>query len=277
MECMINDLPIYYEEHGKGKAILCLHGFTEDHRSMVGCLEPFFQNTFQSTEGYRRIYLDMPGMGKTPAKDWVKNADIMLDIIKKFISEVIGDEGFLLLGTSYGGYMALGLASDKNIKLDGIFLFGPCTVTNFEDRILPEVEDEDLYIEEGLEDTYEDNEDFDDFLEVAVIATEKTWRRYESEILPAYKIVDTNFTDKYRENGYAFSFEHQLKELQFAKPITILVGRQDESVGYEDAWNMLKHLPRLTYVALNFAGHLLHLEHEEVFYLHLQAWLKVAL
>jgi len=273
---MINDLPIYYEEHGQGKAILCLHGFTEDHRSMLACLEPFFRNTFQGIEKYRRIYLDMPGMGKTPVRDWVKNADVMLDILKKFISEVIGDEGFLLVGTSYGGYMALGLVLDESIKVDGVFLFGPCTVTNFEDRILPEVEDEDLYIEDGLEDAHEDNDDFDDFLDVAVVATEKIWRRYENEILPAYKIVDADFTDQYRKNGYTFSFEHELKEIQFAKPMTIIVGRQDESVGYEDAWNMLKHLPRLTYVALDFAGHLLHLEHEEVFNLHLREWLKAA-
>jgi len=106
MEYMVNDLPIYYEVHGKGKPVLCLHGFTEDHRSMTGCLEPFFQDI----EGYRRIYLDMPGMGKTPARDWIKNADMMLDVLKQFIKGVIGDEGFLLVGTSYGGYMSLGLA-----------------------------------------------------------------------------------------------------------------------------------------------------------------------
>ena len=63
MHCKINDVPVYYEEHGQGKPILCLHGFTEDSGSMKGCLEPFFKDV----SGYRRIYLDMPGMGKTPA------------------------------------------------------------------------------------------------------------------------------------------------------------------------------------------------------------------
>jgi len=262
-------MKIYYEEYGQGKPILCLHGFTEDNRSMKGCLEPLFQNK----PGYRRIYLDMPGMGKSPAQDHIKNADIMLDELKKFIAEVIGNESFLLVGTSYGGYMTLGLASDKSLSIDGIFLFAPCIVSNFDDRKIPDVDDEDLFVEDGLEDAFEDNEDFDDFLDVAVVATKETWHRYENEILPAYKIVDKNFTEQYRENGYALSLEPQFKALQFAKPVAILVGRQDESVGYEDAWDVLKHLPRLTYTALDFAGHLLQLEHPQVFNLHLNEWL----
>ena len=270
MECMINDLPIYYEEYGQGKPVLCLHGFTEDHRSMTGCLEPFFQNA----EGYRRIYLDMPGMGKTPSRDWIKNADDMLGILKKFIAQVIGNESFLLIGTSYGGYMALGLALDSSLKIDGLFLFGPCTVTDFDERTLPDVDDEDLYIEDGLEDAYKDNEDFEDFLDVAVVATEETWRRYESEILPAYKIVDSDFTQKYRENGYALSFETELKTLQFAKPVTILVGRQDESIGYEDTWDMYKHLPKLTFIALDGAGHLMQIENPDAFNFQLKDWLR---
>jgi len=163
---------------------------------------------------------------------------------------------------------------DGVAKIDGMFLFGPCIVTNFDERKLPDVEDDDLFIEEGLADAFEGNDDFDDFLNVAVVATKENWGRYANEILPAYKIVDTNFTQRYRENGYALSFESRLKTLQFANPATVLVGRQDESVGYEDAWNMLKHLPRLTFVALDFAGHLLQIEHADVFNLHLHDWLK---
>jgi len=269
MEYIVNDLPIYYEDIGQGKPILCLHGFTEDNRSMQGCLEPFFQDV----QGYRRIYFDMPGMGKTPATEWITNADIMLDILKKFIKGIIGNEGLLLVGTSYGGYMSLGLAVDGDVKIDGMFLFGPCIITDFDARKLPDVEDGDLFIEDGLEDAFEGNDDFDDFLDVAVIATKETWSRYANEILPAYKIVDTQFTEKYRKKGYALSSEAKFCELQFAKPITVLVGRQDESVGYEDAWDRLKHLPKLTYTALNGVGHLMQIENPEAFNFLLKDWL----
>ncbi|MCL2360628.1 MAG: alpha/beta hydrolase [Defluviitaleaceae bacterium] len=270
MEYIVNDLPIYYEERGQGKPILCLHGFTEDHMSMTGCLEPFFKNA----QGYRRIYIDMPGMGKTPSASWIKNADIMLDVLKKFIKGVIGDEGILLVGTSYGGYMSLGLAANGDIEIDGMFLFGPCIVADDDARKLPDVEDDELFIEDGLEDAFENDEDFDDFLNIAVVATKANWDRYANEILPAYKIVDADFTEEYRANGYALSWENKFDSMQYANPITIMVGRQDESVGYEDAWDKLKHLPKLTYIALNGVGHLMQIENPEAFNFHLKDWLR---
>ncbi|MCL2350346.1 MAG: alpha/beta hydrolase [Defluviitaleaceae bacterium] len=272
MEFIINDLPIYYEEHGQGKPVLCLHGFSYDMESIKGCMEPFFAGK----PGYKRIYLDMPGMGKTPGADWIKNADIMLDIFKQFIKSVIGEEGFLLAGNSYGGYMSLGLAADEELDIEGIFLFAPVTVTDFDSRTLPECEDEDLFVEDGLEDSIpEADEDiFDDFINSAVIATTHIWQRYKKEIAPGYGSYDKEFTKKYREGGYALSFESKFKELSFDKPVTLMVGRQDEGCGYEDQWNTLKGLPRLTFVALDRAGHLLQMEHPNTFNFHLADWLE---
>jgi len=269
MEYKINGSVMHYEEFGQGKPVLCLHGFTENGGVMIGCLEPFFENT----SGYRRIYLDMPGMGKSPATDSVKNAEDMLDVLKQFIKDVIGDEGYLLVGNSYGGYMSLGLASDDD-NIDGIFLFGPCIVSDDEERELPDVEDEELYVEDGLEDEFEDNEDFEEFLDVAVYATKETWSRYENEVLPAYKLFDKKFTANYRENGYGLSREPEFSKLEFLKPITVIVGKQDESVGYEDAWNTLKHLPKLTYVCLNGVGHLMQIESPDAFNFLLKDWLE---
>ena len=272
MNCIVNDLPIYYEEHGQGKPILCLHGFPEDHKSMKGCLEPFFSQH----EGYRRIYLDLPGMGKTPGADWIKNADDMLDLLKKFVGEIIGDEGFLLAATSYGGYLALGLAYDVSMKIDGMFLFGPVTVAGNDKRKLPdEVEG---FVEDCLEASIsaDDKEGFGYFLDDSYIATSYTWQRYKNEILPAYTINKSwasDFCKNYRKNGFAFTFDEQLKDLQYANPITVLTGRQDESVGCEDAWDRLKHLPKLTFVALDGVGHMMQIESPDAFNFHLKEWL----
>lgn len=52
---------------------------------------------------FRRIYLDLPGMGKSGAGDWIKNADVMLEVVKEFIRQVIKEESFLMVGLSYGG------------------------------------------------------------------------------------------------------------------------------------------------------------------------------
>ncbi|MCL2575991.1 MAG: alpha/beta hydrolase [Defluviitaleaceae bacterium] len=270
MECIINNLPIYYEEYGKGKPVLCIHRFTEDHGLMKGCLEPIFKNL----DGYRRIYLDMPGMGKTPSADWITNADIMLDTLKKFVSQIIGDEGFLLVGASYGAYMSLGMAYDADINIDGMFLFNPCTVPNYDERNLPD--DEDTFEEDGIEEFVEGEniEGSDRFFDEAIVVTKINWERYKKEILPAYSLTDMGFCEKYRASGYALSFHSKLKGLDFAKPITVLTGRYDDSAGYEDSFNLLKHLPRLTFVTLEGVGPLMQIENPNAFNFHLKDWLS---
>ena len=268
MICEINNLPIYYEEYGQGKPILCVHGFTIDHRALKGCME----SVFEKVSGYRRIYLDLPGMGQTPGLDWVENADVMLEIIKKFIAKVIGTESFLVTGNSYGGYMALGLAREMGSQIDGIFLLCPCTVGETALRKLPSKKD--AIIEAGLEEYVNSPEDFSNFLACAAIASKETWDRFATEIMPGINVADYAFLKAYRGRGFSFSFETELKKLNFDKPVVALTGKQDDSVGYEDTWETVKHLPSLTFVVLDNAGHNLQIEQVELFEAHLREWLK---
>jgi len=235
---------------------------------MKGCMERVFQNS----KGYRRIYLDMPGMGQTPGAGWVKNADVMLDILKKFIAQVIGSESFLVAGNSYGGYMALGLARDANLSIDGMFLLAPCTVGEFASRRLPAKAN--AVVEDGLEEYVNSPEDFSNFLACAAVATKETWSKFASEVLPGINIADTAFLRQYRQAGFSFSFESELKKLQFNKPVVALTGKQDDSVGYEDTWETVKHLPQLTFAVLDNAGHNLQIEKAEIFEAHVREWLK---
>jgi hypothetical protein len=71
MECIVRDVPIYYEAYGSGVPIIMIHGNTPDHRLMKGCLEPLFA----LRSGWQRIYFDLPGMGRTPGKEHIKGTD----------------------------------------------------------------------------------------------------------------------------------------------------------------------------------------------------------
>ena len=51
----------YYEEYGEGKPILIIHGLTCSMELMKGCIEPIFKEV----NGYKRIYIDLLGMGKS--------------------------------------------------------------------------------------------------------------------------------------------------------------------------------------------------------------------
>ncbi|MFX1475072.1 MAG: alpha/beta fold hydrolase, partial [Promethearchaeota archaeon] len=74
--CELENITVHYEVRGKRSEppIIMLHGFTLDRRMMIGCMEPILRRR----KGWQRIYLDLPGMGNTPAKDWITNSDHML-------------------------------------------------------------------------------------------------------------------------------------------------------------------------------------------------------
>jgi len=268
MECLIKDSAIYYQEFGQGKPVICLHGFPEDHRAMIGCFEPLFKNDCS----FRRIYIDLPGMGRSPKHPDIKNADDMLTILELLIDKLIGVQSFLLAGQSYGGYLSLGLAYRLSMKIDGIFLVCPCVVSEHKRRKLPKKRI--AYIEDGLVERLGADTEFKDFMTFAVVINSDTWHRYKEEILPGLKAADTAFTEAYQKDGYSFSFENELKTLRVDKPVHILTGRYDNCVGYEDAWAITQSFTNLTFTTLTDAGHNLQIEQLKFFEFYFNDWLS---
>ncbi len=261
------DLDVYYEDVGSGTPIIVLHGFTLDHRSMIACLEP----VFAEYEGWRRIYLDLPGHGKTKGTDWIRNSDDMLEILIGFIDEIIPNERFLVIGLSYGGYLARGLVYKKMDLIDGLLLIVPRIISHPAKRRLPP------------RITFERDEQFlstlppvarQDFESISVILTEEIFERYSEEIISAVQIADHEFLERLDNTKDAFSFDVDDKSRKFGKPALFLVGRQDHVVGYEDAWNLLEQYPRATFAVLDKSGHGLQMEQVSLFEALVTNWLN---
>jgi len=267
MTCEIKGIPIYYEEYGEGKPVLCIHGWSIDHGLMSGCFEP----VFSQSQGYRRIYLDLPGMGKTPSADWIKDSDDTLTLLIGFINTVIGDKNFLLAGESYGGYLAMGLIHELGSRIDGILLLCPM-VDTFETLSktgnLPERR---IIYRSKLFDSINDD-DVEGFLNMAVIATPPIYEKYKKDILPGFKIHDKAFLSHYK-GEYNPDMEKTLRKTTFDKPTCIITGRQDSFVGYSIAYNILDRFPRATLVILDCAGHNLQIENEPTFAQLVKDWI----
>ena len=267
MRCNVKNVEVNYEVYGEGKPIIIIHGSTVDHRLMTGCMEPIFNNR----DGYKRIYLDLPGMGKTKGADWIINTDIMLDIVLEFIDKVIPNENFLIAGESYGGALARGVVYRIANRVDGVFLLCPSITMDFEKRDTPEhvvlQKDENLLL--SLDPV--DREKFD---AIQVVQSEKIWNRYREEILSGIRIADYDLIQRLRESGYGFSFDVDNLKEKFHKPTLMLLGRQDSSVGYKDAWGILDNYPRATFAVLDMAGHNLQIEQEELFNALVIEWLE---
>ncbi len=266
MQCKMKNISINYEVMGSGKPIVMIHGSHVDHRLMTGCMEPVFSNR----GGYKRIYIDLPGMGKTKGEKWISDPDIMLEIVIDFIDKIIPNENFLLAGESYGGYLARGIVHRIANRVDGVLLLCPSITMDLKKRNVPKhiILKRDDKLLSQLEPS-----DAEGFNSIQVVQSKKIWDRYRNEILCGIRLADNDFLLQLGQNGNAFSFDVDRLDEKFNKPTLILLGRQDSSVGYKDAWSILDNYPRATFAVLDRAGHNLQIEQVEVFNSLVNEWI----
>jgi len=266
MFCDLGNTRVYYEIHGDVVPVIMIHGFYPDHRLMKGCMEPIFSDR----PGWKRIYFDLPGMGKTRSDPWVDSSDKMLEIVSEFIERVIPEQNFLVVGESYGGYLARGIVVKKRKMIDGLMLICPVVVPKPEERALPApkiiVENKELLSRLATEDALE-------YGSMAVVQNSMTWERFRDEILVGVRAADSVYLQRLQKDGYPFSFPVDSLAEPYGKPVLILAGRQDTSVGYADNWAILSNFPRATFTVLDTAGHNLQIEQASLFNALTSEWL----
>ena len=259
---------VYYEEFGEGEPILIIHGLACNIELMKGCIEPIFKKV----NGYKRIYIDLLGMGKSNKCSLeYASSDKILEMLLSFIKEKI-DKEFLLVGESYGGYLSRGILSKCYKNIEGLMLLCPMIIPDDTKRTLPEGNLK-FHDKEFLEKIDKNKREL--FLEYMIIANEKMYKRFEKEVISGIEQADNDFIKKLREN-YSFSFnvDEEIKMINFSKPSLFITGRQDNAVGYYDLYNLLEDYPRATFAILDTAGHNLQIEQEEVFNSLFLNWLE---
>jgi pimeloyl-ACP methyl ester carboxylesterase len=268
MEAMVRSILIYYEEYGTGIPILMLHGWPADHRQMVDIMEPLFHNR----KGWRRIYLDMPGFGKTPGSELITNQDQMLEMISDFMQTVAPGERFVVTGYSFGGYIARGLVYQKGTLLDGLFLLEPVGEPDFTKRQLPsqQVLVEDPQFQASLRPEECQPPNYPSFI---VIQSLEVLEWLRTTLFPAIADVDQSFWVRISEHA-TFSFPVDKLNTSFPAPTLILTGRYDALAGYLEAWTLLENFPRGTFAVLDRAGHVVPIEQKALFRSLTNEWLN---
>ncbi|HHT7189620.1 TPA: alpha/beta fold hydrolase [Bacillus cereus] len=260
----IKDTEIYYEIVGEGKPVIIIHGCAPDHRLMMRCME----SAFQKDTGYQRIYIDLPGMGKSNAPDWINGSDHVLEVLITFIEEIIPTKNFLLVGESYGGYLARGILTKMLERVNGLLLVCPVVVAEPEKRILP---DNQVIIQDKEFLNTLTSTERDGFCELAVVANEYTYKRFKEEIKPGLDIANYEFIDRLQKS-YPLTMDFHREK--YEKPVLLLAGRQDISVGYKDIMGIMENYPRATLAVLDMAGHNLQIEQPELFESLVGEWIR---
>jgi len=250
MECSLENITVHYEVYGSGQPIIILPGWGLNTRFTAYETEPYFQQR----EGWKRIYIDPPGHGKTPGKDWITNQDQILDVVLACIDRLTAGQRFSLIGFSLGAYLARGVMLYRAKSIQGIALLVPAIITEDDKRTVPPYR---VLVEEpGVKADLTPAEA--DLYDMAVVHTRK-WLDYQRSFpeVPEPEMGDFEFLGKIRgqPEKYAFSFDVDHLAEPFPGPSLVITGRQDSIVGYRDAWNIVEKYPRATYVVFDRAGH----------------------
>jgi pimeloyl-ACP methyl ester carboxylesterase len=265
MLATVNGIPVHYSQHGRGTPVLGLHGAGVDHREIMGALEPVFADR----PGYRRIYPDLPGMGHTPAPQTIDSNQAVLELLVGLVEAVIGPEGFLLVGHSYGGYLARAIANRRPGQVAGLALV--CSIGDQGDQD-ERPEHVVVHAEAGL--------DVDgvlgpalaaEFRDYLVVQTPATLRRFRETVAPGVALVDQPALERIFARWALPTAPEQ--GAPYPNPTLILCGRQDATVGYAGSWRLLTHYPRATLAVLDRAGHALPHEQAGLFGALVGEWL----
>ncbi|EME88692.1 uncharacterized protein MYCFIDRAFT_64098 [Pseudocercospora fijiensis CIRAD86] len=242
-----------FREYGEGFPILVIHGWTISGAVEAHDLEPIFS---KHTSQYRRIYIDLPGMGQTPLGQ-AKDLDSMLASVETFIENHILPSEFLLAGSSCGAYFARALACKYETHVDGLLLRVPLVEPVNEKRDLdpfvPAIANEKLLASLPTAERQQ-------LGDTAVQTPEyigQFRKRLTEIVLPAVEASDATALDVIRHDPNKYGLNARLHDdkASFKKPTLIVTGRQDGVTGYRDAWTLLQSYTRASFALLDRADH----------------------
>jgi pimeloyl-ACP methyl ester carboxylesterase len=243
---------IHHVEHGSGRPVLVLHGAGVDHREAEACFEP----ALAGVPGLRRIYPDLPGLGRTPAPAALRSADGVLDMLLDLADEVTGGTAYLLIGHSAGAYYAQAMAARRAAQVAGLALVCP---------LLPGVRDlPEHRLVAGAGELGDDV-----FRSYFVIQTPEMLERYDRYVAPAAALVDQAALERIGERWELTPVHGP----PYAGPMVVVAGRLDSTVGYAAALDLVDHHPHASLAVLDDAGHALPHEQPELLRSLLAEWL----
>lgn len=258
MEHQINGVRIHYVEDGDGVPLVALHGAGVDHRDIEVAIEGFVPK-----KGYRRIYPDLPGMGHSTADGLTSNSDVVAVLID-FVDHV-GAGPVMLIGHSYGAYLARGVAARRPDLVLGLALLCPVADQSTD---VPEHDvvrqDDDAYDE--LDPAQRKR--FDDYF---VVRTAANASRFLDHIWPGITLVDEEAV------GRIFAgWPIDMGSSTCSATALIVSGRFDSVVGYTDATRLLEQYPHATLAVIDSAGHAVMHEQPELLAALVGDWLSRA-
>jgi pimeloyl-ACP methyl ester carboxylesterase len=243
-------------EYGDGTPLIFIHGFTVDHRLLLP-----LEYAFTDRPGWRRIYLDLPGHGQTPVGSHPATADAVADTVADVARRLVGETPFAVCGNSFGGQIARDLVARFGDQVLGVTLIAPVVTPRPQRR---RGTHQTFHAREtALDLRHRDPELVAEFTRTAVDHSPGAWADFNRYVAPGLEVYDREFAARLLRD-FDLTTAPEVRFSSFGRPALTITGRQDDAVGYEDQFALLNSYPRMTYVALDRAGHNVHLDQPDL-------------
>ncbi|MHC6177199.1 alpha/beta fold hydrolase [Glutamicibacter sp. X7] len=237
-------------QRGSGIPVVMVHGNGVDHR----CLLPL-DPAFAQPGVFRRVYVDLPGFGQTPALTDRGGLPQLADWLEGTVREVVGTEPFAIVGQSMGGLLATEIADRLPGQVLGVGLCAPVVYPQAERRTLPErcILHSEPRLLASLSAA-----DAENYAEMSVVQSEANYQRFERFVLPGIRVANVRAMAK-------LAREYTLPRLpvegagQWPHGV-IITGRQDHVVGYQNQRRLRDRFATVELVELDRAGHNVHID-----------------
>jgi pimeloyl-ACP methyl ester carboxylesterase len=120
------NIKIGYNDTGKGRVIVLLHGFLGSHKL-------WDELSKQLSKNFRVIAIDLLGHGTTPAIGYYHSMELLAQSVKAVLDK-IGVRRYIIAGHSMGGYTALAFAELYPENIKGICLLNSTAYADTEEK-----------------------------------------------------------------------------------------------------------------------------------------------
>lgn len=229
-------------------------------------MEQALEPTLSSTDGWARLYIDLPGTGMSRAGE--PHSDVVLEQVVETLDDRLGERRFAVAGWSYGGYLTAGLIRRLSDRVRGAMMICAGFKVRPADRDLT-----------GALDSTPEPEWLTEVPAYLHSHLRHAVGHQTSEVgvriaaaLSANGPTDESYLAALRGDGFTLSDEDAPTKLD--APVCLLAGRRDRVAGYRDPCRGLAYLPQADYTVLASAGHYLAVEEPESFTALVHGWLR---
>lgn len=251
--------PLHYEAIGAGAPVLIIHGAYSSRVETRAAFEP----VFAPLGAHRRIYPDLPAMGDSPTHDSVRTSQAVADLLDEFVEHEIGAAPFQLVGHSYGGHLARGIAARRPQQITGLGLICPLmpkTMTGVPHIVVRADGDPSDWLDPAL---------VDEFLGYFVVHTAETAERFRSAVAPTIGRCDPA---RVEELMSAWELRPDPDSVPLDVPTLVVAGRHDSLVGFRDQSALIDLYPAATVTVVADAGHAVIHEQPDLVTALMRAW-----